>query len=46
MCDPNQEVIPTTATKVLSDGSIISRGLEDMFPLLDENTIKLEMIEE
>ncbi len=41
---PNQEIIPTASSKRLSDGRMISKPLEDMYPFLDRNVFLNNMI--
>ena len=40
----NMEVIPTNASLMREDGIMISKPLEDMYPFLDRNEIKENMI--
>jgi len=42
--DPNQKIIPSVSSKELEDGSLVSAPLEDMWPFLDEEKLKKEMI--
>ena len=44
MCLPNQEVIPTTSSYKRPDGTLTSRPLEDMYPFLDREEFKANMI--
>ncbi len=44
MCPENQEIIPTVASEKRQDGSMISKPLEDMYPFLDRDEFKKEMI--
>jgi acetolactate synthase I/II/III large subunit len=39
MTDPEQVVMPRVSTHVISDGSMVSRPLEDLFPFLDRNEL-------
>ena len=41
---PDHEFIPKSASKKLSDGSFVSRPLEDMYPFLERNELKENMI--
>lgn len=36
MTPPDQEIIPTIASKKMDDGSMVSRPLDDMYPFLDK----------
>lgn len=40
----NQLVVPTNTAKILPDGTMISKPLEDMYPFLDRDEFKKEMI--
>lgn len=40
----NMEVIPTNASLMREDGIMISKPLEDMYPFLDRNEFKENMI--
>lgn len=44
ICQTEQEIIPTAATKTLDDGSMVSTPLEDMYPFLDEKEFLENMI--
>ena len=44
ICPPEQEIIPTAASKTLDDGSMVSTPLEDMYPFLDEDEFNKNMI--
>jgi len=44
VCDPSQPVIPTVYSFKKEDGSLVSRPLEDMYPFLDRDEFKKEMI--
>jgi acetolactate synthase-1/2/3 large subunit len=44
MTPEKQEVIPTVASQKKSDGTMISRPLEDMYPFLDRDEFKKQMI--
>lgn len=44
MCIRDQEIIPTVASVRKSDGSMVSRPLEDMYPFLDREEFRNEMI--
>jgi acetolactate synthase-1/2/3 large subunit len=36
-CDPNQEIIPSVASRIMTDGAIISTPIDDMYPFLDRD---------
>jgi acetolactate synthase-1/2/3 large subunit len=40
----NQEIIPTNTAKIRSDGTMVSKPLEDMYPFLDRQEFEKEMI--
>lgn len=44
MCVRDQEIIPTVASKKLDDGRMVSKPLEDMYPFLDREEFKKQMI--
>lgn len=44
ICPENQEIIPTTASMRKEDGTMVSKPLEDMYPFLDREEFKNEMI--
>jgi acetolactate synthase-1/2/3 large subunit len=44
--DPNQEFEPRIKSRQLPDGTIISPALEDMYPFLDPEELKSNLIEE
>ena len=44
MCVRDQEIIPTTATRKTPDGKLISPPLEDMYPFLERDEFKQQMI--
>jgi acetolactate synthase-1/2/3 large subunit len=44
ICQTEQEIIPTAASKTLDDGSMVSTPLEDMYPFLDEKEFLENMI--
>ncbi|MCX6720727.1 MAG: thiamine pyrophosphate-binding protein [Candidatus Staskawiczbacteria bacterium] len=44
MCPENQAIIPTVASEKLADGSMVSKPLEDMYPFLDRDEFKNEMV--
>lgn len=44
MCPENQEVIPTASSKRNTDGTMVSKPLEDMYPFLDREEFFQEMI--
>jgi acetolactate synthase-1/2/3 large subunit len=43
-CSPDQMIIPTVFSKKKADGSMVSQPLEDMYPFLDRETFRKEMI--
>jgi acetolactate synthase I/II/III large subunit len=44
MCNPDQEIVPSVASYRKEDGTIVSRPLEDMYPFLDREEFRSEMI--
>ena len=44
MCLRDQEVVPTAASHRKDDGTMVSRPLEDMYPFLDRDEFRKEMI--
>lgn len=44
VCPENQEIIPTASSKKLSDGRMVSKPLEDMYPFLDRKEFLSNMI--
>lgn len=44
MLSPNMEFLPKSSSRKLSDGSIISAPLEDMYPFLTKEELKKNMI--
>ena len=42
--NPNMEIIPTNASLMRGDGSLVSKPLEDMYPFLPRDEFKSEMI--
>lgn len=44
MCIREQEIIPTVSSQKREDGSMVSKPLEDMYPFLDREEFKKEMI--
>jgi acetolactate synthase-1/2/3 large subunit len=36
-CDPNQEIIPSVASRIMPNGAIISTPIDDMYPFLDRD---------
>jgi len=44
MCSRDQEIIPTVSSKKREDGSMVSKPLEDMYPFLDREEFKSQMI--
>ena len=44
MCPENQEIIPTASSKKLSDGRMLSKPLEDMYPFLSREEFLAKMI--
>jgi acetolactate synthase-1/2/3 large subunit len=43
-CPNNQEIIPTVSSIKKTDGTMISKPLEDMYPFLDREEFLREMI--
>jgi len=43
-CPPMQEIIPTASSSKLPDGRMVSKPLEDMYPLLSRDVFYSEMI--
>jgi acetolactate synthase-1/2/3 large subunit len=41
---PNMETLPRVSSKQLSDGSIVSLPMEDMYPFLNREALKREML--
>lgn len=39
-CPPGQEILPNVSSKLLEDGSMVSRSLHDMDPLLEPDLLK------
>jgi acetolactate synthase-1/2/3 large subunit len=46
MCIRDQEIVPTVSSKKLPDGRMVSKPLEDLYPFLDREVFKNEMIVE
>ena len=44
LSSPNMETLPRVSSKQLSDGSIVSLPMEDMFPFLNREVLKREML--
>lgn len=44
MCDRNQEIMPAVSSYSRPDGVLVSRPIEDMYPFLDREELKREMI--
>ena len=44
MASPDQAFLPKSASRKLSDGTIVSRPLEDMFPFLSKKELKKNML--
>ena len=44
ICFPNQEIVPTVSSLRKDDGTMVSKPLEDMYPFLDRDEFKREMI--
>ncbi len=44
MCIRDQEIVPTISSKKLPDGRMVSKPLEDLYPFLDRETFKQEMV--
>jgi len=44
MCDRDQEIIPSVSSYKRPNGTLASRPLEDMYPFLDREELKREMI--
>jgi acetolactate synthase-1/2/3 large subunit len=44
MCIRDQEIVPTVASYRKDDGTMVSRPIEDMYPFLDRDEFKREMI--
>jgi acetolactate synthase I/II/III large subunit len=44
MCLRDQEIVPSVASKRLPSGQMVSRPLEDMYPFLDRDVFRNEMI--
>ena len=44
MCPENQEIIPTVSSLKKSDGTMVSKPLEDMYPFLDREEFYSEMV--
>lgn len=44
ICLRDQEIVPTAASYRKEDGSMVSRPLEDMYPFLDRDEFRKEMI--
>lgn len=44
ICPEDQEVIPTVSSAKRSDGSMVSKPIEDMYPFLDRDEFREQMI--
>jgi acetolactate synthase I/II/III large subunit len=44
ICPEDQEVIPTVSSAKRSDGSMVSKPIEDMYPFLDREEFREQMI--
>lgn len=44
ICDKDMEIMPLNTAELKEDGTIVSKPLEDMYPFLDRDTFKKEMI--
>lgn len=44
MCDRDQEIMPSVSSHSRPDGTLVSRPLEDMYPFLEREELKREMI--
>lgn len=44
MCIRDQEIVPTVASKKLDDGRMVSKPLEDLYPFLEREEFKQQMI--
>lgn len=44
MCNPDQEVMPIVSSLRREDGSMVSKPLEDMYPFLDREEFRKEML--
>ena len=44
MCIADQEIVPALSSQKLADGRMVSKPLEDMYPFLDREEFKKEMI--
>ncbi|MEK7618162.1 MAG: thiamine pyrophosphate-binding protein [Patescibacteria group bacterium] len=44
ICIPDQEIIPTVSSKKREDGTMVSKPLEDMYPFLDREEFKEQMV--
>lgn len=44
MCIRDQEIVPTVASYRKADGTMVSRPIEDMYPFLDRDEFRQEMI--
>ncbi len=44
MCIYDQEIVPTVSSKKLDDGRMVSKPLEDLYPFLDREEFKQQMI--
>lgn len=44
MCIRDQEIVPAVSSKKLADGRMVSKPMEDLYPFLDREVFKKEMI--
>lgn len=44
MCIRDQEIVPTVSSKKLDDGRMVSKPLEDLYPFLDREEFKQQMV--
>jgi acetolactate synthase-1/2/3 large subunit len=44
MCIRDQEIIPSVSSLTKDDGTMVSKPLEDMYPYLDRDEFRREMI--
>ena len=44
MCINDQEIVPTVSSKKLDDGRMVSKPLEDMYPFLEREEFKKQMV--
>ena len=46
MADPKQGVMPKSVSELMPDGTILSRPIQDMWPLLDRVELSMQMMNE